>query len=156
MHCNGNSTYIFLLWELRGLSPNFRIHVSVSDLYIPRIGTHISSSRKGRPSWEYIIRSQTHECGNWDWGPNSPFLGIFVSNFRHFVFAVWAHLNCFVDFSCWCSTMKGEEEKESQSLDRALQQDMVWFRCCRRAEPVFPNVYGAQESIPRNQIHQPM
>jgi hypothetical protein len=36
MHCNGNSTYIFLLWELRGLSPNFRIHVSVSDLYIPR------------------------------------------------------------------------------------------------------------------------
>ncbi len=35
--------------ELRGLSPNFHIHVSVSDLYIPRIGPHISSSRKGRP-----------------------------------------------------------------------------------------------------------
>jgi hypothetical protein len=34
---------------LRGLSPNFQIHVSVSDLYIPRIGPHISSSRKGRP-----------------------------------------------------------------------------------------------------------
>ncbi len=32
-----------------GLSPNFYIHVSVSDLYIPRIGSHISSSRKGRP-----------------------------------------------------------------------------------------------------------
>ncbi len=45
------------------------------------------------PSWEYIIRSQTHECGNWDWGPDIPFLGIFVSNSRHFVFAVcysWA------------------------------------------------------------------
>ncbi len=40
------------------------------------------------PSWEYIIRLQTHECGNWDWGPDIPFLGIFVSNFRHFVFAV--------------------------------------------------------------------
>jgi hypothetical protein len=40
------------------------------------------------PSWEYIIRSQTHECGNWDLGPDIPFLGIFVSNFRHFVFAV--------------------------------------------------------------------
>ncbi len=24
-----------------GLSPNFHIHVSVSDLYIPRIGPHI-------------------------------------------------------------------------------------------------------------------
>ncbi len=32
-------------WELRGLSPNFYIHVSVSYLYIPRIGPHISSSR---------------------------------------------------------------------------------------------------------------
>jgi hypothetical protein len=48
-HCNGNSVYIFLFWELRGFSPNFHIHVSVSDLYIPRIGPHISSSRKGRP-----------------------------------------------------------------------------------------------------------
>jgi hypothetical protein len=27
--------------------PNFRIHVSVSDSYIPRIGPHISSSRNG-------------------------------------------------------------------------------------------------------------
>ncbi len=48
-HCNGNSVYLFLFWELRGISTNFHIHVSVSDLYIPRIGPHISSSRKGRP-----------------------------------------------------------------------------------------------------------
>ncbi len=48
-HCYGNSVYIFVFWKLRGLSPNFHIHVSVSDLYIPRIGPHISSSRKGRP-----------------------------------------------------------------------------------------------------------
>ncbi len=48
-HCNENPTYVFLFWELRGLSPNFHIYVSVSDLYIPRIGPHISSSRKGRP-----------------------------------------------------------------------------------------------------------
>ncbi len=27
---------------MRGLSPNFHIYVSVSDLYIPRIGPHIS------------------------------------------------------------------------------------------------------------------
>ncbi len=49
IHCNGNSEYIFLFWELRGLSPNFHIHVSLSDLYIPRISLHISSSRTGRP-----------------------------------------------------------------------------------------------------------
>jgi hypothetical protein len=35
---------VFIFWQLRGLSPNFHIHVSVSDLYIPRIGPHISSS----------------------------------------------------------------------------------------------------------------
>ncbi len=45
-------------------------------------------AEKADPSWEYIIRSQTHECGNWDWGADIPFLGIFVSNFRHFVVAV--------------------------------------------------------------------
>jgi hypothetical protein len=38
MHCNENPIYVFLVWELRGLSPNFHIHVFVSDLYIPRIG----------------------------------------------------------------------------------------------------------------------
>ncbi len=38
--------------------------------------------------WENINHSQTHECGNWDWDPDIPFLGIFVSKFRFFVFAV--------------------------------------------------------------------
>ncbi len=41
MHCNENPIYVFSENELRGLSPNFHIHVSVSDLYIPRIGPHI-------------------------------------------------------------------------------------------------------------------
>jgi hypothetical protein len=53
------------------------------------------------PSWEYIIRSQTHECGNWDWGPDIPFLGIFVSNFQHFVFAVYQKG---FKMSTWCFT----------------------------------------------------
>ncbi len=39
---------------------------------------------KADPSWEYIIRSQTHECGNWDRDHDIPFLGIFVSNFSAF------------------------------------------------------------------------
>jgi hypothetical protein len=52
-----------------GLSPNFHIQSSVSDLCISMIGLpilleeiciHISSSRIGR-SWDYINRSQTHE-----------------------------------------------------------------------------------------------
>ncbi len=50
-------------------------------------------AEKADPSWEYIIRSQTHECGNWDWGPDIPFRGIFVSIFRHFFFAVYSPQN---------------------------------------------------------------
>jgi hypothetical protein len=42
LHCKENPIYRFLFWELRGLSPNFHIHLSVSNLYIPRISPHIS------------------------------------------------------------------------------------------------------------------
>jgi hypothetical protein len=42
-------------------------------------------------SWEYIIRSPAYECGNWDWDPDIPFLGILASNFGHFFFAVCCH-----------------------------------------------------------------
>ncbi len=47
-HCNKNPIDVFLSWELRGLSPNVYIHVSLSDSYIPRIGPHISYRRIGR------------------------------------------------------------------------------------------------------------
>jgi hypothetical protein len=87
-HCNENPIYVFLFWELRDLSPNFHIHVSVRDLYIPRIGPHISCSRIGRSIAGYLNRSQTHECGNCDCGRAFPFLGIYVSNFLYWFFAV--------------------------------------------------------------------
>jgi hypothetical protein len=41
-HCKENPIYVFIFWELRGLSPNFHIHVSVSDLYVLKISPHIS------------------------------------------------------------------------------------------------------------------
>ncbi len=84
-HCNENPIYVFLFWELRGLRPNFHIHVSVRDLYIPRIGPHAYFLQQNRQikTWEYINRSQTHECGNWDCGRAIPFLGIFVYNLRY-------------------------------------------------------------------------
>ncbi len=48
--------------RLSRLRPNSYNHVSVSGL------------------WEYINRSQTHECGNWDWGCAVWFLGIHKSD----------------------------------------------------------------------------
>jgi hypothetical protein len=55
-HCKENPIYVFLFWELRGLSPNFHIHVSMSDFYIPRIGPHISlqQNRRTNPGNIYI------------------------------------------------------------------------------------------------------
>ncbi len=40
-------------------------------------------------SWKYINRSQTHECGNWDWGRAVSFLGIYKWDFRCSVGAVF-------------------------------------------------------------------
>ncbi len=70
------------------LNPNFHIHVSVSDLYIPTIGPPIFLQQIR----EYINRSQNHGCMNWDCSRAVPFLGIFVSNFRYCVFALCSAL----------------------------------------------------------------
>jgi hypothetical protein len=58
--------------KLLGLVPNFYIHVSVSDLYIPTISP---------PILLYCVR-------NWERGRAVFFLGIFVSNLRYSTFAV--------------------------------------------------------------------
>ncbi len=41
-----NPIYVFLYWELCGLSSNFHFHESVSDVYNPRIGPNISMQQK--------------------------------------------------------------------------------------------------------------
>jgi hypothetical protein len=56
------STYM-CLWAIYSLYSHNRPAYSAAGKYVDR-------------SWEYINRSQTHECGNWDWGRAIPFLGI--------------------------------------------------------------------------------
>jgi hypothetical protein len=58
-HCKENPIYVFLSWELRSLSPIFHIHVSVSDLYIPRIGSHISLQQNRQTDPGNILISLT-------------------------------------------------------------------------------------------------
>ncbi len=58
-----NLKQIFPEKEYWGISPNFHIHVSVNDLYSPRIGPHISSSRKGRP----IVGIYNSPTDTWMW-----------------------------------------------------------------------------------------
>jgi hypothetical protein len=58
IHCKEISIYAFPEKELRGLSPNLHIHVSLSDLYIPTIGSPIFLQQI---VWEYVNRTQKHE-----------------------------------------------------------------------------------------------
>ncbi len=51
MHCNENPIYVFLFYELRGLSPNFHIRVSVRDLSQDR-------------STYFLQQNRQIDCGN--------------------------------------------------------------------------------------------
>jgi hypothetical protein len=46
-HGTKNSKQIFPEMKLHGLVPNFHIHVSLSDLYIPMIGPPILLQKRG-------------------------------------------------------------------------------------------------------------
>jgi hypothetical protein len=46
LHCKENPIYVLQGKKMLGLSPNFHIHVSVSNLYIPTIGPPIFLQQK--------------------------------------------------------------------------------------------------------------
>ncbi len=65
---------------------SFHIHVSMSKFIYSHDRSADSAAGKYVDwSWEYINRSQKHECRMWDWGRAFSFLGMFVSNFRYTV-----------------------------------------------------------------------
>ena len=78
------SKQIFPEKELRGLSPNFPIHVSVSDLYIPRIGPHTVFS---------CSRITVSFLGICKWEPD-----IYIG------FSLDFHLQCAIDWVGWEKT----------------------------------------------------
>jgi hypothetical protein len=60
-HYTENSKKLFPEMKLRGLVPNSYIHVSVSYVYR---SAYSEAGKQVNRSWEYINRSQIHECGN--------------------------------------------------------------------------------------------
>ncbi len=65
-------------------------------IYIYPGSVHIfPPAETAAPLWEYIIRSQTHECGNWGWGRAIPKKGIYKRNCL-----------CSVVWGGWCRKVK--------------------------------------------------
>ncbi len=81
IHCKEYPSYVFLFWELSGLSPNFHIHVYVSDLYVPGICPHMyfPAEEYADRSWKYINLSKIYECRNWETEHYNSVLEITVS-----------------------------------------------------------------------------
>jgi hypothetical protein len=88
LHCKENPIYVFPGIKLRGLSHNFHIHISVSDLYSPTIGPPTFLEQNRQTDCIGKIKSK-YECMNWERGRAVSFLGIFVSNFCYSDFAVY-------------------------------------------------------------------
>ncbi len=102
MHCNVNPIYVFPEKKLCGLSPTVHIHVSVSDLYIPRIGPHNSYSRIGRP-FVGIYKSLTDTWMNKTHiYLKSKFATLFFDVSTVCLILVFIFLRNNYSFPCWC------------------------------------------------------
>ena len=65
--------YVFPEKKLLFPKQNFNVlshisftHISVRDLYIKDRSSYFAAGKYVDRSWEYINRSQTHECENYD------------------------------------------------------------------------------------------
>jgi hypothetical protein len=86
--------------------------------------TYFPAAEKADRSWEYINRSQTHECGNRDCGRAIPFLGISVSNFRYWFFAV--HVPCLEWVYCTKKTDIQYVGEIEEYIDKVKYKCTVW------------------------------
>ncbi len=82
IHCNENSIYVFLFWELRGHSPNSTFMCLWAIYIFPRISPHICLQQNRQTDTGYIYKSLTdilYECSNWETEHYNSVLEITVS-----------------------------------------------------------------------------
>jgi hypothetical protein len=118
----------FLEKELRGLSPNFHLPLSVSNLCTPRIGPHIflRQNRQTNPGNIYCT-SLTHrhmnvEIGVGTAGRTIPFLGMFVSYSRYCVLLCMLNIKIRLILFV-CRLEEGVERAEAQLYSAILEQN---------------------------------
>ncbi len=77
-------------------------------------------------SWEYINRSQTHRCGNLDWGRAIPFLGIHKWNFSCSVYKLNHFNTCSVQFgSVHALLLSLLKQCEGSSYEQKIIMNMI-------------------------------
>jgi len=122
VHCKEDPIYVFPQIKLRGIVPNFHIHVSVSDLYIPTISPPppIFCSKIGGPI--VGIYKIAHRYINVDFGNETVqlhFWELFISNFWYSVFAV-----CTRFYHNSCSLQK----VYNRFIAELMQKRQVYYR----------------------------
>ncbi len=114
--------------------------MSVSDLYIPRIGPHIplQQNRQTDPEIQYINLSQIYECRNWETGHINSVLEITDSILRihkweqdiYIGFSAALHLQCSVFdkglppqhlISMYSIVVKSTEEQSPRYVEQSTQ-----------------------------------
>jgi hypothetical protein len=81
LHCNANPIYVLPEKKLRGLSPNFHTHVSVSHLYIPRISPHIFLQQNRQTDFGNIYIAHRHMNVELETAARNSFSGNICFNF---------------------------------------------------------------------------
>ncbi len=128
VQCKEISIYVFPEKEFCAASVPFSTLMCLWAIYIyiPTISPPIFLQQNRQTDlWEYINRSQKHECRNWDCG-GVPFLGIFVSNFWHCVFAVCSIHSWWLDLDVEFGSRS--RSPKNMSIVEEIKQSIPWSR----------------------------
>ncbi len=113
-HCKDTIPKFETKIHRKGIARSQFPHSCVSErfIYSHNRSAYSAAEKYVDRSWEYINRSQTHECGNWDISHAIPYLGIYKWVFR-------------------CSA--GRNKMDAESVKMLRETPSCWFHGMGRA-----------------------